>query len=323
MIDNTIKIHRYKIVIPRIKATHNAKWNYTRGKTSFVQSATLTMKFHAWQNVVRPISNASDEISRTTKRRSSNQQREWWNFTHNKTSLVVKGYDGGQMKASDWSKNYANHLVTSLNDRSHQKWSNQNGESSFMECDWLTVMRYDWQVWTDQWERRIDVLGRTLAEAVHKKEGGFLFSSQKRRKAYTPKKKHIFQNKKKMEERTYEDILMEVLLELLFDRMTKEEMDLLRDQLVEFSGITVHYVMGLKNRVRSSIIPRYRIWWRPVGARSSCGRWHWTRRRRRERELPWRSLMITWTKATWRKCPNPLRNDDFEKLGETHTKRTL
>ena len=33
-----------------------------------------------------------------------------------------------------------------------------------------------------------------------------------------------------MEERTYEDILMEVLLELLFDRMTKEEMDLLRDQ---------------------------------------------------------------------------------------------
>ena len=75
-----------------------------------------------------------------------------------------------------------------------------------------------------------------------------------------------------MEERTYEDILMEVLLELLFDRMTKEEMDLLRDQLVEFSGITVHYVMGLKNRVRSSIIPRYRIWWRPVGARSSCGR---------------------------------------------------
>ena len=56
---------------------------------------------------------------------------------------VVKGYDGGQMKASDWSKNYANHLVTSLIDRSDQKWSNQNGESSFMECDWLTVMRYD------------------------------------------------------------------------------------------------------------------------------------------------------------------------------------
>ena len=46
-----------------------------------------------------------------------------------------------------------------------------------------------------------------------------------------------------MEERTYENILMEVLLELLFDRMAKEEMDLLRDQLVEFSGITVHYVM--------------------------------------------------------------------------------
>ena len=50
------------------------------------------------------------------------------------------------MKASDWSKNYANHLVTSLIDRSDQKWSNQNGESSFMECDWLTVMRYDGQV---------------------------------------------------------------------------------------------------------------------------------------------------------------------------------
>ena len=50
------------------------------------------------------------------------------------------------MKASDWSKNYANHLVTSLIDRSDQKWSNQNGESPFMECDWLTVMRYDGQV---------------------------------------------------------------------------------------------------------------------------------------------------------------------------------
>ena len=48
-----------------------------------------------------------------------------------------------QITASDWSKNYANHLVTSLIDRSHQKWSNQNGESPFMECDWLTVMRYD------------------------------------------------------------------------------------------------------------------------------------------------------------------------------------
>ena len=92
----------------------------------------------------------------------------------------------------------------------------------------------------------------TLAGAVHKKRGSFFFfffSPQKRRKAYTPPKKHILQNKKKMEERTYEDILMEVLLELLFDWMTKEEMDLLRDQLVEFSGITVHYVMDLKNRV--------------------------------------------------------------------------
>ena len=117
-------------------------------------------------------------------------------------------------------------------------------------------------------------MGRTLAEAAHKKKREFFFSSQKRRKAYThPKKKSIYcKTKKKMEERRYENILMEVLLELLFDRMTKEEMDLLRDQLVEFSGITVHYVMGLKNRVRSSIIPRYRIWWRPVGARSSCVR---------------------------------------------------
>ena len=85
-------------------------------------------------------------------------------------------------------------------------------------------------------------MGRTLAEAAHKKKREFFFSSQKRRKAYTPPKK-------KMEERRYENILMEVLLELLFDRMTKEEMDLLRDQLVEFSNITVHYVMDLKNRV--------------------------------------------------------------------------
>ena len=50
------------------------------------------------------------------------------------------------MKASDWSKNYANHLVTSLTDSCQSKWSNQNGESSFMECDWLTVMRYDGQL---------------------------------------------------------------------------------------------------------------------------------------------------------------------------------
>ena len=62
------------------------------------------------------------------------------------STAVVKGDEGGQMKASDWSKNYANHLVTSLIDRSDQKWSNQNGESPFMECDWLTVMRYDGQV---------------------------------------------------------------------------------------------------------------------------------------------------------------------------------
>ena len=58
-------------------------------------------------------------------------------------ALVVKGDGEAQITASDWSKNYANHLVTSLSDRSDQKWSNQNGESPFMECDWLTVMRYD------------------------------------------------------------------------------------------------------------------------------------------------------------------------------------
>ena len=63
--------------------------------------------------------------------------------------LVVIGEDGGQMKVSDWSKNYANHLVTSLIDRSDQKWSNQNGmidrcertnengESTFWEGHWL------------------------------------------------------------------------------------------------------------------------------------------------------------------------------------------
>ena len=89
----------------------------------------------------------------------------------------------------------------------------------------------------------------TLAGAVHKKRGSFFLVHKNDAKHIPPQKKHILQNKKKMEERTYEDILMEVLLELLFDWMTKEEMDLLRDQLVEFSGITVHYVMGLKNRV--------------------------------------------------------------------------
>ena len=56
---------------------------------------------------------------------------------------VVIGDREAQMKASDWSKNYANHLVTSLIDSCQSKWSNQNGESPFMECDWLTVMRYD------------------------------------------------------------------------------------------------------------------------------------------------------------------------------------
>ena len=78
----------------------------------------------------------------------------------------------------------------------------------------------------------------TLAGAVHKNDA-----------KHTPQKKNIYCKTKKMEERTYENILMEVLLELLFDRMAKEELDLLRDQLVEFSGITVHYVMDLKNRV--------------------------------------------------------------------------
>ena len=86
----------------------------------------------------------------------------------------------------------------------------------------------------------------TLAGAVHKKRGSFFLVHKNDAKHTPQKKKHILQNKKKMEERTYEDILMEVLLELLFDRMAKEEMDLLRDQLVEFSGITVHYVMDLK-----------------------------------------------------------------------------
>ena len=52
---------------------------------------------------------------------------------------VVKGYDGGQMKASDWSKSYANHLVTSLIDRSDQKWSNQNGESSENRRLWNVI----------------------------------------------------------------------------------------------------------------------------------------------------------------------------------------
>ena len=44
--------------------------------------------------------------------------------------IVVKGYGEAQMKASDWSKHYANHLVTSLIDSCQSKWSNQNGESS-------------------------------------------------------------------------------------------------------------------------------------------------------------------------------------------------
>ena len=94
-------------------------------------------------------------------------------------------------------------------------------------------------------------MGRTLAEATHKKRGSFFLVHKNDAKHIPPpqKKKHILQNQKKMEERRYENILMEVLLELLFDRMTKEEMDLLRDQLVEFSNITVHYLMDLKNRV--------------------------------------------------------------------------
>ena len=78
---------------------------------------------------------------------------------------------------------------------------------------------------------------------------GVFFLVHKNDAEHTPPKKSIYCKTKKIEERTYEDILMEVLLELLFDRMAKEELDLLRDQLVEFSGITVHYVMGLKNRV--------------------------------------------------------------------------
>ena len=56
---------------------------------------------------------------------------------------VVMGDRDTLRTASDWSKFYANHLVASLNDRSHQKWTNQNGESPFMECDWLKVTRHD------------------------------------------------------------------------------------------------------------------------------------------------------------------------------------
>ena len=49
------------------------------------------------------------------------------------------GYGEAQMKASDWSKHYANHLVTSLIDRSDQKWSNQNGESSENRRLWNVI----------------------------------------------------------------------------------------------------------------------------------------------------------------------------------------
>ena len=42
----------------------------------------------------------------------------WWRSEQQvvpmvETTGVVKGDGGGQMKASDWSKNYANQLVTS------------------------------------------------------------------------------------------------------------------------------------------------------------------------------------------------------------------
>ena len=50
---------------------------------------------------------------------------------------VVIWYAVTPETACDWSKCYANHLVTSLIDSSNQKWANQNGESPFMECDWL------------------------------------------------------------------------------------------------------------------------------------------------------------------------------------------
>ena len=48
--------------------------------------------------------------------------------------------DGDALRTvSDWSKFYANHFVTSLIDSCQSKWTNQNGESPFMECDWLKV----------------------------------------------------------------------------------------------------------------------------------------------------------------------------------------
>ena len=103
--------------------------------------------------------------------------------------------------------------------------TNENGESTF---------------WEEHWLKR----------SIKKREVFFLVHKNDAKHTPPPKKKSIYcKTKKKMEERRYENILMEVLLELLFDRMTKEEMDLLRDQLVEFSNITVHYLMDLKNRV--------------------------------------------------------------------------
>ena len=45
--------------------------------------------------------------------------------------LVVKGDEGGQMKASDWSKNYANHLVTSLID---------SCQSKLVQSEWRIVV---------------------------------------------------------------------------------------------------------------------------------------------------------------------------------------
>ena len=49
------------------------------------------------------------------------------------------GYGEAHRTVCDWSKFYANHLVTSLIDSCQSKMTNYKGESQFMECDWLKV----------------------------------------------------------------------------------------------------------------------------------------------------------------------------------------
>ena len=54
---------------------------------------------------------------------------------------------GGALRtASDWSKFYANHLVTSLIDSCQSKWANQKAECRRKVCDWLKVTCHDGQV---------------------------------------------------------------------------------------------------------------------------------------------------------------------------------